>query len=120
MAAAWRESAEPSGSPGREDSDPLPGGRVLPGDVNQSAVLEIGDAIRLLRHLFLGDATPLPCEGQTISDGGNLLLADFNGNGGVEAADAIQLLGYLFQLGPAHAHGTGCVRIEGCTTACRG
>ncbi|MBI4585331.1 MAG: lamin tail domain-containing protein [Planctomycetes bacterium] len=116
--ASWRESGSPGGSPGSDGSGPPAGGLQKPGDVNQNGDLEIGDAVRLLKHLFQGFA-PLPCDGGGIAAGGNLVLADFDGNGAAEIADAVGLLSYLFHRGPPPSRGAWCMRIEGCPSACR-
>lgn len=116
---AWRESAEIGGSPGWDDSGPLPGGRRLPGDLNENTVVDIGDAVSLIFRLFRESGGALPCDGATIEEGGNLPLVDFDGNALAEVTDAIGILEFLFLQGPPHALGTRCIRIEGCTPACR-
>ncbi len=114
----WRESENPDGTPGWDDSGVLPGGRQRPGDLNQDSTLEIGDVVRLLLLLFRGDAFTPPCDGNTVAEGGNVTLADFNGDAAVDSADAVAILQYLFQNGPAHASGELCVRIESCPRTC--
>jgi len=61
------------------------------GDVNDSGVLEIGDAISILNGLFLGAA--LPC----------VDAADTDDGGRLDLADAIFLLNHLFAGGPEPA-----------------
>ncbi|MEM7235667.1 MAG: dockerin type I repeat-containing protein, partial [Planctomycetota bacterium] len=61
----------------------------LRGDTDGNTVLEISDAILLLRYLFLGEATP-----------GCLDAADLNDNGRLNIADASYLLAHLFLGGP--------------------
>jgi len=114
---AWRTSGEFGGSPGRADEIPK-GGRQRPGDISQDGQLNITDAINLLRYLFQGLLTELPCAGGTKDDPGNKALADVDGDGGVNLTDAVFTLRYLFQEGPPPALGVDCVRIEGCTDVC--
>ncbi len=117
--SAWKASALPDGSPGRDDADAPPAaGLQRPGDLNQDGALNIADAIALLRYLFGGPGATLPCSGDDARSGGNLALLDGNGDAGVNIADAIQLLGYLFSFGRPHLLGTGCVEIEGCPSVC--
>jgi hypothetical protein len=118
-ASSWTLSPDLDGSPGFVESGPLPaGGRQLRGNLNQDAAIDIADAFRLLRHLFLAAATPLPCDGASVDEGGNRLLADVDGTGAVDLTDALGLLNYLFLAGPSLEIGAGCVRIPGCPSAC--
>jgi hypothetical protein len=105
------------GSPGRDDGAPPPGGRQIPGNANQDALLDLSDAIRILIYLFRADPPPLPCAGE-LQEGGNLALLDLNGDESVNVADAVALLSYLYRAGPGHALGPACVRIEGCDSVC--
>lgn len=114
---AWRPSFEVNGSPGRADTVP-DGGLQRPGDISQDGVLNITDSINLLRYLFQGLLTELPCAGGTKDDPGNLRLADVDGDGSVNLTDAVFTLRFLFQEGLPPALGTGCVRIVGCGSAC--
>ncbi len=59
--------------------------RFRRGDVNGDAVLDVGDPVGALFHLFV-DGRELAC----------LDSADFDDDGDVEVADVIGLLGYLF------------------------
>ncbi len=109
---AWRPSALPGGSPGREDVIP---NRQLPGDMTLDGRLTVSDGIVLLRHLFSG--VPIsPCD----SPEGNTKFFDINGDQTLNATDAIQLLRYLFAAGDAPALGKGCVVIPGCAEGCAG
>lgn len=116
----WAPStaSHPLGSPGEPDSGlESSGGRQIPGDANQDALLEIGDVVTLLLHSFVGGLTP-PCEGATIADGANAILLDVNGDLAVDNSDAIHLLTYLFRNGNPPVQGTNCQRIEGCPDVC--
>ena len=114
---AWRVSGEVNGSPGREDKVP-DGGLQRAGDISQDGQLNITDAINLLRFLFQGLLTELPCQGGGKDDPGNKALADVDGDGGVNLTDAVYTLRYLFQEGPPPSLGADCVRIVGCGDAC--
>ncbi len=59
------------------------------GDANRTNSVEIGDALAILRHLFVADFT-VGCEA----------AADADDSGGVNIADAMFLLEFLFQDGP--------------------
>ncbi|MEM7231517.1 MAG: CotH kinase family protein, partial [Planctomycetota bacterium] len=117
LSSSWAASAEVGGSPGREDSEPPPGGRQLPSDLNQDGRLDLSDSIRLLLALFGGGEATLPCEGG-IDGEGNAALSDFDGNGEVNLTDALGLVQYLFQAGDAPSLGTRCVRWVDCPHAC--
>ena len=91
----------------------------LPSDANEDGVLDVSDAVRLLRQLYLGEPAELPCEGEVISEGGNLVLLDANGDSSVNLTDAVHLLSFMFQQGSGPALGAECVRIEGCLSSCR-
>ena len=54
------------------------------GDVNGDGVMEMSDAVRILRGLFFGESLPCPD------------AADTNDDGFADPADALSLLGYLF------------------------
>jgi hypothetical protein len=116
--ASWGESADPGGSPGR-DEPAAPGPRRLPGDLNVDGSLDLSDAVRLLLHLFSG-GLPLPCGGTAVNAGGNLALADFDGDGALRLTDAVALLEHLFRSGPPHVLGTFCRPIDGCDEGCGG
>ncbi len=60
------------------------------GDANADGLVNISDAIFLLRHLFAGDEQP-SC----------LDAADFDNNTKLEITDAVYLLNHLFLAGPA-------------------
>lgn len=116
---AWQASAVPHGTPGLPPSgEPPQGGRQRPGDSNQDLVIDISDVVSLLRHLFLGAAAGLPCEGETADEGGNRILLDINGDEGVDVSDAVHLLDHLFRHGPPPFRGVGCILIEGCPNRC--
>jgi hypothetical protein len=76
---AWRLSAEVGGEPGQV------GVRFRRGDVVPDGVVEIGDGIAILGHLFLGSGAPACAD-----------AADVDDSGVVEIADAIYLLQFLF------------------------
>lgn len=97
---------------------PPTGGRQLPGDCNQDAVLDISDAVCLLGHLFLGSPARLPCGGGTLADQGNVTLLDVNGSGQVDLSDGVYVLAFLFSGGPAPSLGRSCVEIAGCPEVC--
>jgi hypothetical protein len=88
-----------------------------PGDGNGDGVLDISDAVHLLRFLFAG-GVPLPCEGASASEGPNLRILDGNGDGKADVSDAVHLLDFLFADGAPHVLGTSCAPVEGCTTKC--
>ena len=113
----WTFSSVPDGTPGAGDDGGSAGGLQRPGDSNQDGLLDIGDAISLLLHLYVGGRA-LPCEGATIAEDGNLILLDLNADELVDSSDAVYLLQYLFREGAAPVPGTFCVRIEGCPNAC--
>ena len=115
----WRSGTVEFGTPGYADDGGAPRGLRMPSDANEDGVLDISDAVRLLRQLYLGEPAELPCEGEVISEGGNLVLLDANGDSSVNLTDAVHLLSFMFQQGPGPALGAGCVRIEGCLSSCR-
>ncbi len=116
---SWNESADPGGSPGRDDDGAAPGGRRLPSDSNVDGRLDISDGLSLLRRLFGGAGAAMPCDGD-IASAGNVALLDANASGGVNVSDVIFVLNYIFLEGPPPALGTRCVRIEGCASDCGG
>ena len=116
---SWRPGSVELGTPGYAEDGGAPRGLRLPGDANEDGVLDVSDAVRLLRQLYLGVPGELPCEGEGIAEGGNLVLLDSNGDSSVNLADAVHLLSFMFQQGPAPALGAECVRIEGCLSSCR-
>jgi len=98
---------------------PPPGGLQLPGNFNQDASLDISDAIALLGYLFAGSPVALPCEATGLDAEGNQALMDVNADGDVDLADAVYLLNFLFTGGTSPVAGTDCVRLTGCSEACR-
>ncbi|MEC9477069.1 MAG: SUMF1/EgtB/PvdO family nonheme iron enzyme [Planctomycetota bacterium] len=68
------------------------------GDANGDGTVDIGDAVFLLNHLFVGGEAPAPCppSGSGCSNSGG----DANGDGLVNIADSIAILSFLFQAGP--------------------
>jgi len=115
----WGPSSGLGGSPGGSDEGfPTLGGRQRIGDGNQDGRVDISDAYSIVRHLFLGDPGPLPCDGDGLDGVGNLQLLDVDGSGGVDVTDAIGLLEYLYRSGPPPQAGTDCVRLEGCPNLC--
>ena len=65
----------------------------LRGDVDGSGRIAVSDAIRILLHLFQGDAAAVPCAD----------AADADDSGAIDLADAVHLLSVLFLGGPAPA-----------------
>ena len=61
------------------------------GDVNEDAVIDIGDAVFLVNYLFMNGPDPLPFTDQ----------GDVNNDEMVNAADIIYLINYLFIAGPS-------------------
>jgi hypothetical protein len=102
--------------------DRCEGGQQRPGDANQDAVLDLSDAIWILRHLFLGgpDVEILPCEGGTAASPGpgDLALVDVNGDGRVDVSDPVSILQFLFLGTEPPGLGTECVPIGGCPNKC--
>ena len=84
----------------------------LPNDCNQDGSLDLGDAICLLVHLFLGG--PAPCG----STAGNMTLFDANVDNSADVSDALYLLQYLFLGGPPPVLGTDCIFIPTCPDVC--
>lgn len=98
-----------------ENLPPPPGGLQLPGDCNQSGVLDISDAICLFGFLFLGNPQLLPCGSGLGDDPGNVSLADSNGDGKVDLSDGVSVLSFLFSGGLPPDLGTDCVPMENCS-----
>ncbi len=115
-ATSWRPSIAVHGSPGRADVEVLPGLQV-PGDVDQSGVLNVTDGVLILGILFGGRHDRLPCEG-SLESAGNTKMLDIDGNRDVNLADAVSLLNYLFLRGDPPALGTDCVPVLGCPSVC--
>ncbi|MCI0636532.1 MAG: lamin tail domain-containing protein, partial [Actinobacteria bacterium] len=70
--ANWAASTVDDGTPGARNTVHEPevlGGLQLPGDCNQDATIDISDGVCLLRHLFVGSSTPLPCGGGATEGG---------------------------------------------------
>lgn len=111
---AWQISSIPHGTPGEIENW---GGAQIPGDANQNLIIEIGDAIKLLRILYRGD--PPPCDNPSVQSGGNLALLDFDGNEEITSADAVGLLSHLFLFSPPHALRHQCRQILDCPDLCR-
>ncbi|HLU50424.1 MAG TPA: hypothetical protein VK116_20145, partial [Planctomycetota bacterium] len=115
----WRPSDIVLGTPGEDDTPgTMDGGLQRIGDANQDSAVDLSDPIELLRRLFLGVASPLPCEGDDLSSGGNRVLLDPNGDERVDLSDAVYLLDYLFLGGTPPTLGPDCVRVAGCPDAC--
>lgn len=96
------------------------GGRIVPGDCNADAKLDISDAVSTLGVLFLGSPPRFPCGDGDPADPANVSLLDWQPDGQVDISDAIGILSFLFTGGPPHPQAvpgsetTGCVRISGC------
>ena len=115
--AQWFPSGKPGGSPGMPDS-PEEGGLQRPGNINQDNSVNVVDVVVLLRHLFFGKPSTLPCGDGTPSAAANRALLDVNDDAGVDASDAVYLMTYLFLEGPGPAQGPGCIRIPDCPDVC--
>ena len=89
------------------------GGAQVPGDCNSDGGLDLSDGVCLLSHLFLGVPQELACDGD-----GEVRLNDFNGDANIDLSDGVGILVYLFQGGPAHAEGTECRILTGCSNIC--
>ena len=83
-------------------------------------MLDLSDAISLLRILFLLGDGQLPCGAEEITDPGAQELLDVNGDLGVDLTDAISLLLYLFQGGAPPALGSSCRPMPPCEGICPG
>jgi len=116
--ASWKASARKGGSPGKDEEEPPLEGLQLPGDANRDRVLDLADAIAVVKLLFLDGGLLLPCGDGTLADPGNHFLLDLSGDGGVDLADPIYLLSYLFRGAPAPVPGKDCVRVPGCPEGC--
>ena len=114
---SWRAGFELDGSPGREDVLDE-GGLVLVGDLSTNARRDVTDAVLLLRFLFSGEGTRLPCEGGSLESEGNLVLADVDGDGRLTTSDPIVLLNFLFLRGTMPVGGQDCVLAPGCAFVC--
>jgi hypothetical protein len=109
-AEAWQPSADIAGSPGRQDV--LPAGLQIPGDLTQDRVLNIADAVELLK-VFRGE-TSGPCADAK----GTGILANVNGGPGTDLSDLLYLLNHLFLRGPGPVGGESCQPIPGCPASC--
>ena len=87
-------------------------GLQVRGDINQDSVLNIADAVGLLRSL-VGPAD-LPCQNSQ----GNEELLDTNGDGFADFSDAVHILSYLFLEQEPLNLGPECVPITHCPEAC--
>ena len=99
-------------------SDDCRAGGQVPGDCTQDGVLDLGDAVCLLGHLFLGTPERLPCGDGSARDAANVGALDANGDRSLGISDPVHILTYLFSGGPPHATGTRCVSIDGCMAVC--
>ena len=117
----WAASEVPGATPGFRNSVSPPlgpvDGRMIPGDINQDADLNILDGTVLLGHLFAQTNSPLPC-GELLLDEGNRELLDGNGDARVDITDAVYLLTYLLLEGPRHVLGTDCAPVINCPDLC--
>jgi hypothetical protein len=101
-----------------------PGGRVIPGDANGDAGLDISDAVALLGFLFLGGGKTLPCGDGTVTHPGNISFLDWQPDGMVDISDAVAMLSFLFLGGSSHTLAVPgsvtptCVPIAGCADRC--
>jgi hypothetical protein len=76
----------------------------------------------LLRHLFQGAGSSLPCSGRTAADptAADLDLLDVDESGTLDLADAVGVLQFLFQgRRPTLRLGAGCLAMDGCPALCR-
>jgi len=119
--ASWRANGSDGdtggGTPGEHRGASPPGGAQLPGDATQDGTLDLSDAVRLLRWLFLEGSQGLPCDG-SLEAGGNRELLDANGDTATNLSDAVFVLAHLFLGGPPHRLGSGCVVLRDCTDTC--
>jgi len=98
----------------------LSGGLQLPSDTNQDGVVELADAVSLLRHLFANDPSTVPCGDGSVQDPGNIGLLDHNGDGAIDVSDGVAMLLWIFLGGDPHPlavpgqEGDVCVQIPGC------
>ena len=76
-------------------SDPPANCCVLPGDVNNSGGVTIGDGVFIVDYIFTGGDAP-PC----------FQTADADGSGQITIGDAFRLVKYIFQDGTAPVCGT--------------
>ncbi len=93
---------------------------MVPGDCNGDGVVDIGDPICLLGHLFNGRPARLPCGDGAAAHPSNIRLLSWRGQRSVDLSDAIAALGWLFSGGPPHHLGRSCVWIEACPSICPG
>jgi len=117
-AASWKASSQEDGSPGTGDGGGPVGGRQLPGDSNQDGLVDVSDAVHLVRRLFLDGGLPFPCDAESLDDGGNLVVLDANASASVDIGDVVFVLEFLFREGPAPGGVDRCIRVVGCPSAC--
>ncbi len=77
-----------------------PGARLVAGNANGDARLDIADGIYILNYLFRS-GPPLPCE----------KAGDVNADCALDASDAIYIITYQFLHGPEPVRGLGCVLV---------
>jgi hypothetical protein len=97
-------------------------GRQVVGDANQDGAVNLADPVWLLRHLFQGAGSSLPCSGRTAADptAADLDLLDVDESGTLDLADAVGVLQFLFQgRRPTLRLGAGCLAMDGCPALCR-
>lgn len=102
------------------DECAAPSGGQLPSDANQDGKLDITDVVWLLGRLYLGSASPWPCDGgQGVRPGpADLRLLDATDDGALNIADPIALRSHLFLGGAPPALGTRCLAMAGCPERC--
>jgi hypothetical protein len=115
---SWISSGEPGGSPGREEGEVGVRGLRRPSDANADGVVDLSDAIALLRLLFGSQGVFLPCGGESVLESGNEIVLDANGDQRVDVSDSIYVLGWIFLEGPAPVGGASCIPVEGCVSLC--
>ncbi|MFH1336299.1 MAG: dockerin type I repeat-containing protein, partial [Candidatus Zixiibacteriota bacterium] len=64
-------------------------GEYLCGDANGDDLIDVGDVVYLINHLFKGGSAPYPLE-----------AGDANSDGMVDVGDVVYLINYLFKAGP--------------------
>ena len=95
----WRRSLAPGGSPGHVDGITAAGPNFRRGEVVVDGVLNVTDAIGILRHLFAGGGAAACAE-----------ALDVDANAEIQLSDAIFLLRYLFvPAAPAIAGSEACI-----------
>ena len=118
LGESWRPSHDFGGSPGFPDVESDSGFQLV-GNLNQDTRIDISDAYAMLRYLFSGQPTTLPCGDGEAEHASNRFLLDVDGSESVDIGDPIYLLAFLFQNGPPPTAGTSCLPLLDCPFVCR-